>query len=95
VLIIVKQLFAKIVKQWGQQTILIKGRPRHPQSNGCIEQANGTLKHMLQSMMADDNTRGWVKYLPRVQCKYKLLLSDVLIYTHTYECMLIHFIKSI
>lgn len=55
-----------MVKQWCQQTVVIRGRPRHPQSNGCVEQANGTMKRMLQSMMAENQTREWVKFIPRV-----------------------------
>ena len=59
-----------MVRKWSQQTTVIRGRPRHPQSNGCIEQANGTMKRMLQSLMADESTREWVKFIPRVQCTY-------------------------
>ena len=50
------------------KTTVIRGRPRHPQSNECIEQANGTMKRMLQSLMAEESTREWVKFIPRVQC---------------------------
>ena len=64
-----------MVKRWSQQTTVIRGRPRHPQSNGCIEQANGTMKRMLQSLMAEESTRQWVKYIPRVQCMLGLYLQ--------------------
>ena len=63
------QMFDLMVKQWCQQTVVIRGRPRHPQSNGCVEQANGTMKRMLQSLMAENETQEWVKFIPRIQCK--------------------------
>ncbi|XP_065909687.1 uncharacterized protein [Dysidea avara] len=61
------ELFETIVHEWSQETILIRGRPRHPQSNGCVEKANGVVKHMLTSLMADMKTTEWVQFLPRVQ----------------------------
>ncbi|XP_065893763.1 KRAB-A domain-containing protein 2-like [Dysidea avara] len=61
------EIFHQMVKQWSQQAIVIRGRPRHPQSNGCVEQANGTMKHMLQSLMCQLKTKEWVKLIPRIQ----------------------------
>ena len=52
---------------------MIKGRPRHPQSNGSIEQGNGTIKRMLSSYMVECDDHKWVKHIPKVQCKYILL----------------------
>ncbi|XP_065903846.1 KRAB-A domain-containing protein 2-like [Dysidea avara] len=61
------ELFEMIVHEWSQETILIRGRPRHPQSNGCVEKANGVVKHMLTSLMADMKTTEWIQFLPRLQ----------------------------
>jgi len=58
-----------MVKQWSQQAIVVRGRPRHPQFNRYVEQANGTTKHMLQSLMCQHKTKEWVKFIPRIQCK--------------------------
>ena len=85
-----------MVRKWSQQTTVIKGRPRHPQSNGCIEQANGTMKRMLQSLMADESTREWAKFIPRVQCTVlwpaticACMQSYIHVYdTYIYKCSL-------
>ena len=47
---------------------MIKGRPRHPQSQGCVEQGNG-VKQILSSFTAESENNEWVKYIPKVQCK--------------------------
>lgn len=70
----VYQFFDAMVEKWSQQTTVIRSRPRHPQSNGCIERGNGTMKKMLQSLMAEEQTREWVKFIPRVQCKFLRLI---------------------
>jgi hypothetical protein len=44
----------------------IFGRPRHPQSQGLVEQSNGTIQNMLNAMMTQYCTDNWVKLLPRV-----------------------------
>ena len=64
----VHQFFETMVEKWNQQTTVIQSRPRHPQSNGCIERGNGIMKKMLQSLMTDEQTREWIKFIPRVQC---------------------------
>lgn len=46
---------------------IIHGRPRHPQSQGLVEQANGTLERMLAALMNQNNTKDWVSLLPIVQ----------------------------
>ena len=83
----VHQFFETMVEKWSQQTTVIRSRPRHPQSNGCIEQGNGTMKKMLQSLMAEEQTREWIKFIPRVQCKKFLaliLFSYICIWLATY-----------
>lgn len=46
---------------------MIHGRPRHPQSQGLVEQANGTLERMISSMMAQEARKDWVNLLPKIQ----------------------------
>ena len=62
----VHQFFETMVEKWSQQTTVIRNRPRYPQSNGCIERGNGIMKKMLHSLMADEQTREWTKFIPRV-----------------------------
>ena len=44
---------------WLQLT-MVHGRPRHPQSQGSVERANGDTKDMLISWMSDNNSQDWV-----------------------------------
>ncbi|CAF4552577.1 unnamed protein product [Rotaria sp. Silwood2] len=39
--------------------IFVRGRPRHPQSQGCIERANGVLCDALGKWMATNNSSHW------------------------------------
>ena len=38
---------------------LVHGKPRHPQSQGSVERANGDIKDMLIAWMADNSTTHW------------------------------------
>ena len=46
---------------------IIHGRPRHPQSQGLVEQSNGTLERMLAAFMAQENRTDWVNLLTKIQ----------------------------
>ena len=41
------------LKSWSGNCSIINGRPRHPQTQGLIEQANGTVETMLRVLRAD------------------------------------------
>ncbi len=49
---------------------IVHGRARHPQSQGLVEQANGTLKTMLAAMKQQEpdelKKRNWPAMLPYV-----------------------------
>ena len=51
---------------WPQLT-MVHGRPRHPQSQGSIERANGDIKDMLISWMSDNNSQDWTVGIKFVQ----------------------------
>jgi len=38
----------------------VKGRPRHPQSQGCIEQGNAPFKDALSRWMDENQTNDWM-----------------------------------
>jgi hypothetical protein len=38
---------------------ILRGRPRHPQSNGGVERCNGTVKPMLGKWMQENGTSNW------------------------------------
>ena len=46
---------------------MVHGRPRHPQSKGSVERANGDIKDMLISWMSDNNSQDWVVGIKFVQ----------------------------
>ncbi|XP_064093172.1 KRAB-A domain-containing protein 2-like [Macrobrachium nipponense] len=39
--------------------IMVHGKPRHPQSQGSVEHANGDIKDMLIAWMSHNNTQDW------------------------------------
>ena len=46
---------------------LVHGKPRHPQSQGSVERANGDIKDMLVAWLADNNTQDWTIGIKFVQ----------------------------
>ena len=60
-------LFSQLDQKW-PSTRIIHGKPRHPESQGSVEQPNREEKNALASKMRDhSNDLCWVKYLKRVQ----------------------------
>ena len=59
-----------LLNNWEGDVTHIFGRPRHPQSQGLVEQSNGTVQRMLNSMMVRFQTDNWVKLLPK--CMFNL-----------------------
>ena len=45
------------IKDFWPALIMVHGKPRHPQSQGSVERANGDIKDMLVAWLADDNTQ--------------------------------------
>ena len=57
------------VRNWMGDCELRYGRPRHPQSQGLVEQANGSITDMLASMKASSDNPSqfkWSDSLPKV-----------------------------
>ena len=46
---------------------LVHGKPRHPQSQGSVERANGDIKDMLVAWMADNSSQDWTMGIRFVQ----------------------------
>ena len=55
------------LKELWPQLIMVHGKPRHPQSQGSVERANGDIKDMLVAWMSDNNTQDWTVGLKFVQ----------------------------
>ena len=49
-------VIAELKEVWPKLT-LVHGKPRHPQSQGSVERANGDIKDMLVAWMADNNSQ--------------------------------------
>ena len=45
------------LKQLWPDMKLVHGKPRHPQSQGSVERANGDIKDMLVAWLSDNNSR--------------------------------------
>lgn len=45
---------------------VINGRPRHPQTQGLVEQANGVMKTKLQCWLEEHEGQGWTDALPDI-----------------------------
>lgn len=65
-----REFTANIIKElatlW-QDLVLVNGRPRHPQSQGCVERSNSSVKDSLIAWMRDNKTSSWSTGLRYVQ----------------------------
>ena len=61
------------IKTWDGECQVIYGRPRHPQSQGLVEQSNGTVERMLAAGMEQNKTEKWSSLLPIIQ--FNLFIS--------------------
>ena len=70
----VNHLIEDILATWPGAVQLVSGRPRHPQSQGLVEQAHYTLERMMSSRISDSasNSPPWTHWLPHIVCKFCL-----------------------
>ena len=61
------KLLVETINRWDGDCKLVYGRPRHPQSQGLVEQANGTVEKMIGAGMEQYQTKSWSKLLPIIQ----------------------------
>ena len=60
------QVITELKEVWPKLT-LVHGKPRHPQSQGSVERANGDIKDMLVAWMADNDSEDWPTGIKFVQ----------------------------
>ena len=79
----VNKLIEEVVATWPGQVQLVSGRPRHPQSQGLVEQAHYTLERMISAKIAESGAEHppWADWLPHITCKTDRLCVHVG-YTH-------------
>ena len=60
-----------VVSTWPGHVQLISGRPRHPQSQGLVEQAHYTLERMISAKVVEcgDQSPPWSQWLAHIVCK--------------------------
>ncbi len=49
-----------LIREYYPNIHIVKGRPRHPQSQGKIERSHATFKNALQEWMSRTNNQNWV-----------------------------------
>jgi len=52
------RVITELKEIWPSLT-MVHGKPRHPQSQGSVERANGDIKDMLVTWLADNNSQDW------------------------------------
>eukprot|EP00731_Ephydatia_muelleri_P035440 Em0124g10a len=64
----VNHLIEDVLATWPGAVQLVSGRPRHPQSQGLVEQAHYTLERMTSSRIAESasNSPPWTHWLPHI-----------------------------
>ncbi|KAK7097700.1 hypothetical protein V1264_004638 [Littorina saxatilis] len=74
-----KEFVAGVIKElaslWRGMTI-INGRPRHPQSQGCVERGNGDLTVKLGKWLEANEEKGWVAGLPHIVYAINTSISE-------------------
>jgi hypothetical protein len=48
---------------------IVKGRPRHPASQGSVERSHDPYKKSLLAKLKENSTADWVKWMDIVQCE--------------------------
>ena len=68
----VNRLIEEVISTWPGQVQLVHGRPRHPQSQGLVEQAHYSLERMIaaKSIETGDKHPPWTEWLPFIVCKF-------------------------
>jgi hypothetical protein len=59
--------FVNEIMSWDGECKIVYGRPRHPQSQGLVEQANGIVEKMIAAGIKQFKTKEWSKLLPTIQ----------------------------
>ena len=67
----VNKLIEEVLASSPGQVQLVSGRPRHPQSQGLIEQAHYTLERMISAKCVESGVKSptWTAWLPHIVCK--------------------------
>jgi transposase InsO family protein len=68
----VNEIVRSVVKDWPGDVTIVNGRPRHPQSQGLVEQGNSTVEKLLGCRFheyKESQEPNWSEWIPLIQCK--------------------------
>ena len=83
----VNKLIQDVVSTWpGHVQQLISGHPRHPQSQGLVEQAHYKLQRMMSAKYGDQSPP-WTQWLPHIVCKSYLIILYALNVSVYFMCL--------
>lgn len=64
---------ASTLRKWPGECVIIHGRPRHPQSQGLVEQANKTVQTMISTMKTHNlPPHNWSYWLNTIQLEMNI-----------------------
>ena len=72
----INDVIRNLLDSWPGETTIISGRPRHPQSQGLVEQGNACVERLLGAriLQHEGEDSPWTEWLPLVQCKSTWIL---------------------
>jgi len=67
----INHIIEEVLDKWPGQVQLVSGRPRHPQSQGCVERAHLTMQRMIGAKIVETQCKHppWADWLPHIVCK--------------------------
>ena len=68
----INKVIHQLLDRWHSNIQLVSGRPRHPQSQGVVERAHGTLERKLAAEIVKHKEKSppWSRWLSRIICKF-------------------------
>ena len=77
------KVIEEVVQRWPGRCVIVRGRPYHPQSQGCVEKGHTSVKSMICTRRVDNGSGHWASWLGSIQCKSILL--NKLLYMDYYQ----------
>jgi transposase InsO family protein len=72
-----------LIENWDGDCKIIYGRPRHPQSQGLVEQANGTTQRMLAATVSQNIIMNQINQSSKSEYKWPYLLPQIMFNLNT------------
>ncbi|XP_076047354.1 KRAB-A domain-containing protein 2-like [Oratosquilla oratoria] len=75
----VNELLHALFEQWGGDVVFLRGKPRHSQGQGLVENSSKTLEMRLAAMKSEHPVVGdtpWASWLPRIRYGLNVTLQE-------------------